>query len=123
MKFKFTALLVLSLALTGCLSATKMYDGNELSDSKIAIIKGMNPSDPTIPKGWSAFVDSVDGIETPDNGAHIAILPGEHTLKVTCSAAGSPPKSHTLTEKFPAGSKYVIATSAETDKCHLVRSK
>jgi hypothetical protein len=122
MYLKLAIIFFLVTTLSGCLfTPTKMYEGAELSDDDVAIIIGMNPKDPLIPKGWGAYITTVDGKATPDKGARIAVLPGEHALKVNCYAPGLESRFHFVTQTFEAGATYGIGVPHDSDECLIYK--
>lgn len=108
------------LLVSGC-ATTQMYEGKARSDSEVAVIIGMNPHDPLIPKGWASYVIRVDGKDTPDLGAKIAVIPGEHTLEVYCMAPGLPQRQSIITRTFEAGAKYGIGVPRDKDTCSVFK--
>ena len=122
---KPTFLIVVFFTLSGCfLSATKMYEGKELDSAQLTSIKGMDASDPLIPRGWSAYVHEVDSMPTPDKkSSYIYILPGKHSLKVSCKREGTPVFSNTIEIDTKAGDMYSITVNTAKHECGLLLRK
>lgn len=77
-KIKITLVIGLLLAIAGCITPVKMYEGADLPPEQTAIIK------PTCPKLFNpecASIVEVDGKDVPPNNLlPIAVLPGEHEI-------------------------------------------
>lgn len=94
----------------------KAYEGNELEDSKLAIIKNRDGSSPH----GSAYVRSIDGVTYGDDllrgwPSVVKTLPGKHTISVKCNFYNNGYANLSFETTFYTGKHYELRCEAGKD--------
>ena len=103
-------LLVCLLAGSACGTVTPAYEGERLTRSQVAVVRGQGGGGPLGGGGGGveARIEAVDGEALEGGSTSLELLPGRYEFVISCAVKGRSRRVTTHAE-LAAGASYVIA--------------